>query len=213
MEFTTDFILYPEQGFTTIEAMTAHSNEGQRTVHQAWEEIRVARQAFIDRPILETEFPPLFADAERDGEICDNGDGEYRQCPWFGCDTMEQEEEDQNPIKEKYMQKFPAHTFNRMLTEPLSPETLAAIERKANTPTPNSSTGSANHKDRGGAPLTPEQIDQLLVFWRNPELVEQHHHSRLIGDLEQEDRITAVPFLDEDKLAFILEWRDGLPIR
>lgn len=207
----TDFTLFPEQqqSFTDVEAMTAHSIEGQRAVHQAWEEIRVARQAVIDRPILEAEFPPLFDDAEQSGKVYDNGEGEYPQYPWFRCNPMEQEEEDCNPIKEKYMQGFPMYTFNLLLTSPLSPEPLA----KTTTPSP-TPTKSPNHKHRGGAPLTPSQIDDLLIFWGTPELVVQHHHSRLIPDLEGEDRIPAMPsFLDEDKLAYILDWRDGPPIR
>lgn len=181
----------------------------QRTVHRAWQDVKVARQALIDLPIQHGEFEPLFGDVEQDGEIYDEHDGEYAVCPLFGCDPVVEEEgnDDNTPLKEKYMHDSLMPVFNPLLT---IPQTLAASEHRSNPTDPVSTTGSDNLKDRRGTPLTPEQIDDLLVFWGTPELIEQHHRSRLLGDLEREDR-TPSQTSKEEKEVLIYEWLDGLP--
>lgn len=271
MEFTSDFILYPEQSFTSVEAMNAYSNEFnrltanldaeltfadkteahfnhwcfladehicrlnddryklssnlqylidnevdrfhywrrgmQKAVHQAWEDVRVAEQALIDLSIQHGEFEPLFGDVEQSGDICDHGEMEYGEYPLFGYDPLEEEaNDDNNPLKEKYMYDSFMPEYNPLLTKP---ETLAALEHKSKPTDPVSTTGSVN-QDRGGTPLTPKQVDDLFIFWGKPELIEQHHHSRLMRDLEREDR-TPSDASEEEKKVLIYNWLDGLP--
>ncbi|KAK6005978.1 hypothetical protein QM012_006388 [Aureobasidium pullulans] len=270
MDFTSNFVLFTEQSFTTTtEAMTAHFNEFnkltanlnaeltfaykteasfnewcmfadehicrlnharfvlpidlqfilenevdkfwrhrddmQRAVHRAWEDVRVARQALVDLPLPHVGFEPLFADVEQSGECCGDSGVGSAECPLFECD--EPEDEGNNTFEGEYMQEVPMPAINPLFT---TPETLAASTHKSNTTNLVSTTGSTNHQDRRGTLLTPEQIDQLLIFWGTPELIEQHHHSRLIKDLEREDRVTSQKS-EEEREVFTYEWLSGIP--
>lgn len=177
----------------------------QRAVHQAWEDVRVAEQALFDLSIQHGELEPLFGDVEQRRDICDHGEMKYSESPLFGCDPLEEEENDDNiPLKEKYMHDSLMSVFNPLLT---TPKTLTAFEHKSKPTDPDSTTGSVN-QDRGGTPLTPEQIDKLFVFWGIPELIEQHHHSRLMQDLEREDK-TPSETSEEEKKVLIYKWLDG----
>ncbi|KAG9563707.1 hypothetical protein KCU71_g5567, partial [Aureobasidium melanogenum] len=183
----SDFILFPEQGFDT---------SGVRK-DQTREEVEVAEQAHVESS-LQYEGPKLLSDDfEQSGIIHDGIDKKCPATSLFGCDPAE---EDENPLKERYAQEeFPLSACNPLLT-------LAAAEHKSNTTSPRSVT----HKETRDT-LTPEQIKQLLILWGTPELIEQHQGSKLLRDLEREDRFAEQTF-KEEKEVYIYEWLDSLPL-
>ncbi|KAG9961292.1 hypothetical protein KCU61_g5699, partial [Aureobasidium melanogenum] len=184
----SDFILFPEQGFDT---------SGVRK-DQTREEVEVAEQAHVESS-LQYEGPKLLSDDfEQSGIIHDGIDKKCPATSLFGCDPAE---EDENPLKEKYAQEeFPLSACNPLLT-------LAAAEHKSNTTSPRSVT----YKEIGDTQLTASQIDQLLILWGIPELIEQHRRSRLLRDLEREDRFAEQTSKEEQEV-YIYEWLDGLPL-
>ncbi|KAH0343474.1 hypothetical protein KCU81_g5196, partial [Aureobasidium melanogenum] len=119
-------------------------------------------------------------------QSCNNHDGvdtKHHDTPLSGYDPFE----DDNPLREKYMQD----KFSDAVTEP------------------EFNTRSVTSQVRDSQ-LTPEQIDQLLKLWETPELIEEHHRSRLIRDLEREDRV-AEEVSKEEKEAYIYKRLDGIP--
>ncbi|KAG9514991.1 hypothetical protein KCU93_g9629, partial [Aureobasidium melanogenum] len=158
----SDFILFPEEAFDT---------NGIRR-DQTREEVEVAEQAHIESSPQHEGSKPLSGEVKQSGN---NHNGIDNKCPGtslFGRD------EDENSLKEKYTQeKYSLSTCNPLLT-------LAATEHKSNT----TDTRSVTHKATRDTPLTPSQIDQLLILWGTPELITQHHRIKLLRDLEREDR-------------------------
>ncbi|KAG9646823.1 hypothetical protein KCU95_g18303, partial [Aureobasidium melanogenum] len=188
----SDFILFPEQGLDT---------SGVRR-DQTREEVEANEQTLGDSPPQHGDLELLFNDAEQSGSIHDGIDGKCPATSLFACDPAE---EDENPLKEKYAQEeFPLSAIKPLLT-------VAAAEHESNTTAPKSPPRSITHQENRDTPLTPEQIDQLLILWGTPELIEHHHRSRLIRDLEREDR-TADHTSKEEKEVYIYEWLDKLPI-
>ncbi|KAG9672051.1 hypothetical protein KCU99_g5282, partial [Aureobasidium melanogenum] len=147
----SDFILFPEEAFDT----NAFDTKGIRR-DQTGKEVEVAEQAHIESSPQHGRSKPLSGEVEQSGN---NHDGIDNKCPatsLFGCD------EDENPLKEKYTQEgYSLSTCNPLLT-------LAATEHTSNT----TDIKSVTHKTIRNTPLTPSQIDQLLILWGTPRT---HH--------------------------------------